>query len=674
MNALETPFRPSDIPLGLVGYWKFAETSGTDASDSSGKGYTLTGVNTPVFELGDYWKTGGYSTKLTAASSMHYTLADNADLQLLGNFSISAWIKKAASATAYVLLDKNGDGGEGGYRVTLDASNNIFLKINGTTVVTTTAANVLGGKWQHIAVTYDGVTARIYIDGNLSLSVATTTENTSTSGTFYVGADDGSTNPFGGNIKDLAIWNHGAGAVLTPSQIKSLALGVDLDAYAYRPSDVSTQPTHWWKLNDPIGATCADSGTSPLVATKTGWVENAYSGGYIEGAGVGFAAADTEHLEVADNADWEFGAGDFTCALWVKAASLPTSADYICRQGTQFRFGANASQICWFVEGSEVWARTDHGMVAGVWYHLVCRRSGNSFKVFKDGVALGSEGTATPTVSATGNLYIGDNSGGSTEFDGVMSDIAIWKGYALTDAEIASLACGLPIQRQGIVSYWKMDEASGTRADSIGVLPLLQYSGTVESGTGKVGNAADFEAGDTEYLNCAHAVSATMDILSDMAILGWLKPESIDITGTVISHNLEGTGYGITQSADEKINFYIANDTDVSTTLAVAGTWMHFCGNYDGALKAMWVNGVLEGNGAFTTNPSNVAHGLAVGMGTGSTDYFDGLIDELILAKRYFRPEEIKAVYLKGLNGKSAISSEKAPAAGYESGQFFSLL
>ena len=33
-------------------------------------------------------------------------------------------------------------------------------------------------------------------------------------------------------------------------------------------------------------------------------------------------------------------------------------------------------------------------------------------------------------------------------------------------------------------------------------------------------------------------------------------------------------------------------------------------------------------------------------------------MDELVIAKRYFRPEEIKAVYLKGLNGKEATSSE----------------
>ncbi len=35
-------------------------------------------------------------------------------------------------------------------------------------------------------------------------------------------------------------------------------------------------------------------------------------------------------------------------------------------------------------------------------------------------------------------------------------------------------------------------------------------------------------------------------------------------------------------------------------------------------------------------------------------NYFDGLIDEVIIARRWFREEEIKALYNRGLNGKEA--------------------
>jgi hypothetical protein len=41
------------------------------------------------------------------------------------------------------------------------------------------------------------------------------------------------------------------------------------------------------------------------------------------------------------------------------------------------------------------------------------------------------------------------------------------------------------------------------------------------------------------------------------------------------------------------------------------------------------------------------------------------MIDEAVIAKRYFRPEEIKAVYLKGLNGKEVTSTEIKEWNGY---------
>lgn len=50
-----------------------------------------------------------------------------------------------------------------------------------------------------------------------------------------------------------------------------------------------------------------------------------------------------------------------------------------------------------------------------------------------------------------------------------------------------------------LVSYWKLDETSGTRADSHGAYHLADKN-TVGYTTGKVGNAASHVAANTEYL------------------------------------------------------------------------------------------------------------------------------------------------------------------------------
>jgi len=280
------------------------------------------------------------------------------------------------------------------------------------------------------------------------------------------------------------------------------------------------------------------------------------------------------------------------------------------------------------------------------------KRTGTALKFFTDGIETGSVVNSIDIVQGT--LQIGKAN--AIYADVIQQDLAIWKGYALTDAEIASLACALPIQRQGIVMYSKMNAASGNETSEIGNLTLTANgTGGIGTGTGQVNGARDLEAADSDYFQIANADA--IDITSDMGIFGWHKPEAVSITQTIVDKDYAGDGYGVRIDATNKVNFYVSNDTDVSSSSVVAGTFVHFFGNYDGALKAIYINGILEGNGAFSTNPADTTTALRIGSTIAGGDYADGLMDEFGLTKRYFRPEEIKAVYLKGLNAKEATAS-----------------
>jgi hypothetical protein len=67
---------------------------------------------------------------------------------------------------------------------------------------------------------------------------------------------------------------------------------------------------------------------------------------------------------------------------------------------------------------------------------------------------------------------------------------------------------------------------------------------------------------------------------------------------------------------------------------------------------------------AVNTNIDAGTGGIRLGQGDG-TNFFDGLMDETFVAIRGLRPEEIKAVYLKGLNGKEVTSTEIKEWNGY---------
>ena len=81
----------------------------------------------------------------------------------------------------------------------------------------------------------------------------------------------------------------------------------------------------------------------------------------------------------------------------------------------------------------------------------------------------------------------------------------------------------------GLVAYWPLDEASGTRADSHSNSLDLTDNNTVSQGTGHVyANAADFEEATREYLS-----RASTDLLQPLSfsISLWIKPE--DLAGPV---------------------------------------------------------------------------------------------------------------------------------------------
>jgi len=90
---------------------------------------------------------------------------------------------------------------------------------------------------------------------------------------------------------------------------------------------------------------------------------------------------------------------------------------------------------------------------------------------------------------------------------------------------LALLTVGLvsaqgPTLQTDLVAWWKLDEASGTRADSAGSLDLTDNN-TCGQVAGVVGNAVDIVKSNSEYLS--HADDPDFDLSGDWTINGWAK-------------------------------------------------------------------------------------------------------------------------------------------------------
>lgn len=161
-------------------------------------------------------------------SDDYIDVGDNHDLT--SSFSLESWVlQETTVATGTIISNGNIDGTlKTGYHLALknnypnfvwyDNSNNEVLNI-------TSPETIPNNEWRHIAVTYDGATAKIYIDGIEIVSGLTNTPPINTSQSFKIGAETVNyattplqTNHFNGRIQEVRIWD----VALSESQIREM--------------------------------------------------------------------------------------------------------------------------------------------------------------------------------------------------------------------------------------------------------------------------------------------------------------------------------------------------------------------------------------------------------------------------------------------------------------------
>lgn len=211
-----------------------------------------------------------------------------------------------------------------------------------------------------------------------------------------------------------------------------------------------------------------------------------------------------------------------------------------------------------------------------------------------------------------------------------------------------------------LVSYWKLDEASGTRYDSHGTNHLTDNN-TVASATGKIGTAADFESTNTEYLSCADNASlSTGDI--DFTYSCWINPESLVIypviirKGSDINDNVEYVLYYDTVNNALKFGVtWSGNYGEVSSGSSLStATWYFVVFHHDSVNNqlAISVNGGTLQTTSWSLGVDDSAFPFCLGASVGQSLWWDGLIDEVGFWKRVLTSGERTQLY----NGGSGLA------------------
>jgi len=188
---------------GLAGYWKFDEGTGLIANDSSGNGNSGT-------LSGPLWTTG----KINGALSFDgindvVTLGNPPALNMIDKVSLSLWIKPNVqfnSSSGNIQIFKKNSAYEFAYNVC--ALGALTFSVSNTCGGPTGAhyfSNLEASTWYHIAGTFGGTTARIYVNG---IEIASTSDSgVGGGGDVCIGASCAGTRYTNAVIDDVRVYN-----------------------------------------------------------------------------------------------------------------------------------------------------------------------------------------------------------------------------------------------------------------------------------------------------------------------------------------------------------------------------------------------------------------------------------------------------------------------------------
>lgn len=194
----------------------------------------------------------------------------------------------------------------------------------------------------------------------------------------------------------------------------------------------------------------------------------------------------------------------------------------------------------------------------------------------------------------------------------------------------------------GYKGVWHLGEASGSRYDSTSNANNLTDNNTVLSATGQIGNGADLELDNSEYLNITDASQTGLDITGALTLSAWIKLETVGtITRAIISKGdnsaFSTLCYSTTVNTSGVLQFLIGSGASGdsvnsgATTLSTGTLYRIDCVYIPSTSMTIYIDGSQVGQNTTSIDASiqDLAKGVALGRDSdASLRYFDGVIDE----------------------------------------------
>ena len=376
-----------------------------------------------------------------------------------------------------------------------------------------------------------------------------------------------------------------------------------------------------------------------------------------------FAGNSTSYIRVQNSSSIDL-TGNFTIEAWVnpaslsgaskgiiaKGSSLGTSLKYAIRLNTSGRFSVitNGAQ--------RLISRSSSAVQTNKWSHISATfdSSANLFSIYINGIldtTSNISGAAPTTISDL--LFIGI-SGSTTTFNRQLDEVRIWNRelsadevsrYMRTSLGTSSgvyngLVLSMTFQDRSNVSPFTADDFSGNGNNGITRIVTAKDQTYQPYNTIDMNESAEFD-GDGDYL--AGKDDASVFPADNILFECWYYPRDGNLSTLIRKANGAGTAFAVLVSSSS-IRVIINDAVRILFVGSTLNQWTHMAVKYSGSTGEIEIyqNSIFRHK--FINSAVNIAQtsdSLYIGGSAGSTECFNGFIDEVRITGKIISDREL---------------------------------
>ncbi|NTW33314.1 MAG: T9SS type A sorting domain-containing protein [Bacteroidetes bacterium] len=402
----------------------------------------------------------------TAANNSAVNCGNNPVLRLTSTVTLEAWVNRSSNSWQAIISKLVHEGDREGYGIEIENNRLVFIIGNNWSNWCYTYYDVAltFGQWYHIAGTYDGTTAKIYIDGKLVGTQSYTNGIVDSQTPLYIGCRTNSGCWADGQIDEARVWN----VARTEAQIKANMykelVGNEAGLVAY------------YKFNEGSGTTLYDATSNHNDGTLLNVPTWKNSGALAGSRNALDFDGSNDYVQLAVNSQFDYpGNSVFTFESWIYFTGGGNSclfskggfagqteySLYIDNASKKLIFNIAKQSVAWQTIVTSV-----SNIPTNTWVHVAVAKTATAASIYLNGIYDATGTLNATTLSATSSTAFGIVIGGKNfapSFYGKMDEVRFWN-TTRSETEIRSnMTKTLAGNEANLVACYRFDESDGIK-------------------------------------------------------------------------------------------------------------------------------------------------------------------------------------------------------------------